>query len=158
MTNDYREKLMAALEFQDYVAYKLYQKGIVINQLCSKRYQNEVGESISGYEIKLDRRFRDTGNLYFEYAEKSNPHNENYVPSGFLRKDNTWLWIIGDYKEVWIIGKRSIQRLYDYCTNERFRQSKGIKFVKQETSMGMCVPIKVINTIAVNYFNFEDDN
>jgi hypothetical protein len=92
------------MEFQDLVAKELYQRGIVIVGYASRRFQNQEGENMLGAEIKRDGRFRETGNLYIEIAEKAHPDNPNYVPSGIHRADNSWLFVIGDEKTIYIFA------------------------------------------------------
>lgn len=142
MTNEYKNNLLDGNEFQDFVTVQLLHCGIVVNQFASKKYQNEYGESLSGIEIKYDKKFRETGNFYFEFQEKSDKRNPYYVESGILRKDNTWLWVIGDYDDLYIIAKESLKRLYRWVRDNRQDASKiGIRFVQTETSRGMLVPV-----------------
>ena len=94
----YSEKLEQGLQFQDAVTQLLYQRGIVVVGFASRKYQNEHGENMLGAEIKRDGNFRDTGNLYIEVAEKAHPSREHYTDSGIFRKDNSWLFCIGDEK------------------------------------------------------------
>jgi hypothetical protein len=113
MTKEYEEKLRAGREYQDYAQISLFKAGILIGVLTSERYQKEYGESIAGIEVKLDRVLEKTGNLYFETHEKSNSSNYNYVESGILRKDNTWIWCIGNYDVMYLIPKISLRRIYE---------------------------------------------
>ena len=96
----YVKKLEEGLEFQDVATTALYQRGIVVVAYSSRRWQNERGENMLGAEIKRDGKFRQTGNLYIETAEKSHPDNPAYVPSGIMRSDNSWLYVIGDEKSA----------------------------------------------------------
>ena len=106
---------------------KLYDIGMVLNCYSSRKYQNEKGESRAGIEIKFDAKRKTTRNLYIEYAEKSHPNNKNYVPSGIERKDNTWLYVIGDYEVIYIIAKNWLQQ---------FKSIKGVKHITTPTSKG----------------------
>lgn len=157
MTEMYRENLRDAQEYQDFVVCALYKRGIVIPQLGSKKYQIRIGESLSGFEIKLDRRFRETGNLYFEYKEKSDPQNEEYVMSGFLRDDNTWMWAIGDYEELWLVPKQMLKRLYDKCIKiSGYAGSHGIRKASTPTSRGMLVPTDLVTEeLCADHITFE---
>lgn len=141
MTDEYSKNLNDGAEFQDYVTHRLLQCGIVVNQYSSKKYQIEHGESASGIEVKYDKLFHDTGNLYIEYQEKSNKDNPEYVNSGILRKDNTWLWVIGDYDDLYLIPKKSLQRVYfDYVAGKASPRF-GIRLVETPTSKGMLLPV-----------------
>jgi hypothetical protein len=112
MTQYYKEKLNQGLFFQDFVLELLYENGLPIISYSSKEYQNTIGENKAGIEIKNDRNFRKTGNLYIEVAEKSNPENINFVPSGIYRNDKSWLYLIGDEEKIFILSKKQLQLLH----------------------------------------------
>lgn len=126
----YAEKLEQGLQFQDFCTRELYQRGIVIIGYASRRFQNAEGENMLGAEIKRDDNFRRTGNLYLEVAEKSNPQNCNYIPSGIMREDNSWLFVIGDERCLWIFSVKYLRLL-----RKRYRQ------VQTPTSIGHLMPI-----------------
>lgn len=113
MTEDYERKKRESEKYQDFVQIELYKVGIPICIIQSKKYQIEYGESIGGWEIKQDCVMARTGNVWIETHEKSNATNKNYVESGILRKDNTWMYCIGDYTRLYIIPKNSLVRLYE---------------------------------------------
>lgn len=108
-TSNYQTLLEEGLKFQDFVTMELMRRG-VLTILCfrSQQYQYRVGESANGVEIKLDKRFRQTGNLYIEIAERTST-DKQFSPSGIHRPDNTWLWVIGDYKTLYIFAKNVLQ-------------------------------------------------
>lgn len=128
----YKEQLNNSLEFQDFVADTLYHNGIIIMNYGSKKYQIEKGENKIGCEIKNDKKFRQTGNLYIELKEKSNPYNMNYIDSGINRSDNTWVYIIGDYNTLYIFGKRML-----YYLSKKYTAIEN----KTKTSIGFLLPI-----------------
>ncbi len=99
-------------EFQDFVCTELAKEGIVLQNLASKRYQLAVGENIQGFEIKLDRRFLETGRLSIETAEKSRASNAGWTQSGIYRNDNTWLYIQGNYLRLYIFAKKLLVGLH----------------------------------------------
>jgi hypothetical protein len=121
----YADHLQVGLEFQDTVTKALYQRGIVVVGYSSRRFQNEEGENMLGAEIKRDGKFRETGNLYFETSEKSHPDNANYIPSGIHRKDNSWLFVIGDEKTIYIFSTKYLQMLESRYKNKISPTSKG---------------------------------
>ena len=106
-----------------------------------------VGENKCGFEIKFDDKTKETGNVYIEVSEKSNPANPEYIASGIYRNDNTWLYIIGNYEKIFIFPKSYLRMLH----------SKGkFKEVQTPTSKGFLIPAKQaeelysIKTIIVN--------
>ena len=110
---DYREaKLKSGLFFQDFVIDQVLNLlSIPIMQYASKEYQISVGESRQGIEIKNDENYAKTGNLYIEVAEKARPRVGDYIPSGIYRRDNSWLYVIGDFNTIFVYGIRLLQIL-----------------------------------------------
>ncbi len=127
----YQDKLTEGLEFQDTVTRALYQQGIVIVGYASYRYQLSEGENMLGAEIKRDGLFRCTGNLYIEVAEKAHPDRQLFVPAGIRRNDNSWLFIIGDEKTIWIFANKYLRFL-----------EKRYKRVEKATSLGFLLPLE----------------
>jgi hypothetical protein len=133
MTPYYQEKLEQGQCYQDYIVDLLYQKGIPIISYNSKKYQNMKGENKAGIEIKNDTKFRESGNLYIEIAEKTNANNSEFIPSGIYRNDNTWLYLMGDERTVFVLSKRQLKILH---------QSGRYKEVVIPTSRGFLLPVK----------------
>jgi len=84
-----------------------------------------------GAEIKRDGKFRETGNLYIETAEKSNPDNPAYAASGIYRQDNSWLFVIGDEKTIYIFSTKYLRLL-----EKRYQRKQ------KPTSIGFLMPIE----------------
>lgn len=146
MTEYYKKKLTEGLYFQDYVVELLYEIGLPIISYSSKEFQQLIGENKAGIEIKYDQKFRNTGNLYIEIAEKSNPNNLNFVPSGIYRNDNTWLYIIGDEKTIFIFSKKLLVQLH---------KTKKYKEVQIETSKGYLLPLQDADKYSAKIINNE---
>jgi hypothetical protein len=109
----YTAKLEGAKLYQDFVVDAAWDLlGLAIVQYSSQAYQNVVGESRTGVEIKHDEIFGKTGNLWIEISEKADPLNQNYVDSGIYRTDNTWLYAIGDYDTVFFFSKTLLRGLH----------------------------------------------
>ena len=157
MTEYYKEKLEAGLQYQDFIADQLRKADtcIILCAYSSRKYQNEKGESASGIEIKHDMRFKETGNLYIEVAEKSRPEMPTYTDSGIRRKDNTWLYLIGDYEQAFLFSKDQLNRLYD---NKSTWLRHGIKERETPTSRGFTIPVKsaLDNGTCIKRYVFAD--
>lgn len=129
MTDYYKEKLEQGLQYQDFIMDLLIKElGITLSNYSSKKYQYNIGENKQGIEIKNDDKFKTTGNIYIETAEKSNADNISYVASGIYRSDNTWLYVIGDYELVYIFSKKYLVKLHE---------AKQFREVTTPTSKGM---------------------
>jgi len=109
-TNYYDIQLNDGQEYQDYVAHRLLSEGLVLVNFSTKRGQMEHGENALGLEIKYDKKFALTGNLWIETEERSTPVRP-YVASGIFRDDNSWLYGLGNYEEFFIFSKRTLRQL-----------------------------------------------
>jgi hypothetical protein len=118
----------AGLRFQDWVGDRLLtDHGLAITFYCSVINQLGVGESRQGIEVKYDRRFRDTGNLFIEIEHRG-------VPSGVYREDNCWLWVQGDYQGAYVFSRKQLQWL------ERLASCKTI--TTETGTTGYLLPLK----------------
>jgi len=128
MNSNYAHLQEKGAEFQDFVVdLFLREMGIALSVYSSRRNQYERGETAQGVEIKYDAQFERTGNLYIEVAEKTDAALPSWTPSGIYRKDNTWLYAIGDYTTVFLFDKKQLQRIH---------AKGGVREVEIPTSRG----------------------
>ena len=137
-TEYYSQKLQQGLEYQDFISDEL---GIPF--YSSKKYQNDKGESKIGIEIKFDDRYAETGNLYIETHEKTDASNNDWVVSGINRKDNTCIYLIGNFQNAFMFSKKTLLKL-----QQLFRS------VETPTSKGYLIPQKDISTYSIKDFTF----
>lgn len=124
----YNDKLKEGEKYQQFIKEQLIKQIYLnIDYYYTKNEQYNIGESKQGFEIKFDNRFKETGNLYIEVSEKTNEKNENYIKSGIMRNDNTWLYMIGNYEKLFIFSKKHLQSLYNdrRCNNVEIKTSRG---------------------------------
>ena len=155
MTEYYKEKLEAGLQYQDYVADQLRKADpcIILGAYSSRKWQNDHGESASGIEIKHDMKLKETGNLYIEVAEKSNSSLKEYTPSGIMRDDNTWLYLIGDYEQAFLFSKHQLKTVY---ANRSQWPARGIRERQTPTSIGFTYPIRsAMQGMCLRRFEFK---
>jgi len=146
----YQQQLEESKEYQDFLTKELSKRGIHIQCFSSKKYQWEIGESLCGTEIKHDKRFSQTGNLFIETHEKANPANPNYVPSG-INRDNILHWIQGDYGIAFMFSKRELAR-YIFSNADRLRFVENI----YKASWGYLLPKFEADNICIAKFRFQD--
>jgi ssDNA-binding Zn-finger/Zn-ribbon topoisomerase 1 len=146
MTQYYKEMMQKGFEFQDFIADKLIEKlGISVTCYSSKQHQEQKGENRQGFEIKFDDKYKTTGNIYIETAEKSNEKNPFFVSSGIYRSDNTWLYLIGNYEEVFIFSKKHLVLMHK---TQKYRN------VETKTSKGFLIPFGVCEQYCLNKLIF----
>ena len=110
---EYEQRLQVGFEYQDFVMEHLYDK-YKFRLLCysSMKYQKKRGESMNGWEIKYDNIMKSTGNLFIETEEKRGYNQEEYVAAGIYKKDNTVVYAIGDYNELYIFNLDVLLKLH----------------------------------------------
>jgi hypothetical protein len=128
----YVANLAEAKDFEDFVFdTMLYEKRLVVGGYKSRHYQTLHGESLTGVEVKLDRRFRETGRLFIETSET---HHESAQakPSGIYHKADPWLIVIGDYSTIWAFATSTLRHINE-CGSCESRATK--------TSSGFLLPL-----------------
>ena len=135
----YNSNLAEAQEFEhfasDAMAHDLCILPVVYN---SKHFQATYGESLTGIEFKLDKKFKDTEHLYNESAESFH-ESCTKKPSGIYHESSPWLFVIGDFHTFWIFATVCLQRQHVYGK---------YRCVETATSEGFLLPVNVANVIA----------
>ena len=130
----YQKQLADGQLYQDFAVDCCWSiLGLAVVQYGSKLYQHQVGESRTGVEIKHDKRYAETGNLYIEVGEKASIRNGEHAASGIERGDNSWLYLIGDYNTIFVFSKRLLQQLHKCGKYEVFE-------ISMKTSRGFLLP------------------
>jgi len=144
----YDQQREESWQYQDFICRELLKEGIVLQNLQSQKWQYK-NENLLGLEIKQDKLSEKTGNLYIETAEKSDPSNAEFVPSGIYRNDGTWLYGIGTYRYFFIFSKKTLK------TVDRQLEGLGFERKYKETSNGFLIPKEKAESLAERYFEFE---
>lgn len=106
------DTLEMGAEYLDSVMETLQRRGIILQPYTSKKKQYSSGESLQGWEVKLDNTSMRTGRLSIEIAEKSRRDIPVWTPSGIYRRDNTWIYIQGNSKSFWWFQKNILIGLH----------------------------------------------
>jgi len=126
MTDIYKERLLQGKEYENFVRKVLKEKmNLSVDVYKNIQDQYNIGESEQGFEIKYDKRYKETNNIYIEVAEKTNKNNLNFIDSGIYRNDNSWILLIGNFDVIYFFGINTLRLLYE---TDRFKK------VKTETS------------------------
>lgn len=129
-TNYYTRKRELGEKYEDFINELFLTEFRIELTFYEDRESQFTGENEQGIEIKFDDRFSETGNLYIEYEERSRVEY-NFSPSGIDKKDNSWLWAIGDYEVVYIFGKSQLLKLKKVCKHVQTDTSKGFLLPKE---------------------------
>jgi hypothetical protein len=109
---DERDTLREGQAYEDFVARLLAPWGITMHHFRDKTRQCAIGENPQGCEIKLDGPCTRTGRLSIELEEKRERAQLAWRPSGILRRDNTWLYVQGNYRIVFVFAKIWLLNFY----------------------------------------------
>lgn len=142
--NYQNEGFEKGLRYQEFVCKML---GLVDYKKEQEQY--DFGETLFGVEIKFDDIMQNTGNLWIETAEKRNSNNDNWIDSGIKRQDNSWLYLIGNYKKAFCFLKNALIEYQAW-------HNKELPIVKNNslTSQGFLLPTLIAKEICVKEFVF----
>lgn len=138
---DYQRELQSGQEFEKFVIKLFADRGVDLH-LFDTVEQQKHGETVEGVEIKLDRKFRKTGNLFIETEERSTSDSAWHA-AGVTKDDNSKVIAIGDKKTIWLLNVRVLRELW---------KSKVYREVTNDTNTGkgFVLPIDVANKVALN--------
>ncbi len=130
----YRDMLEEGINFQDHVKRILFEEYCLSLDFTGQEGQYNIGETLQGFEVKYDMKFKDTGNLWIEVCEKTDPNNEVWVDSGIKRNDNTWIYVIGDYDTLYVFSKKDLLKEMDNhrIIENSMKTSRGYLLKKEE--------------------------
>lgn len=149
----YEQCLHDGLEFQDFAVATVYREwGLPIVTYASKATQCAVGESVTGVEMKLDRKWESSGNLYIETHERSRAEY-GWSLGGILRRDNSWLYLIGNQAGFWLFAKRHLLVAYQQTNSSSQRRYEQVETIppgeSKPTSRGFLLPLRRAETLAI---------
>jgi hypothetical protein len=147
---EFRRDIEEGEEFQDFVKRKLWGAGIAVEFYSSRKFQASDGEGPSGVEVKKDRRFRDTGNLYIETEHCI---RGEWLPSGINRNPAMWLMAIGDEEEFFLIQKTLLQAIEQ---NGRYR-SRETRHTGDVPTRGFLFPVEEMRRLAAKVFKSQPE-
>lgn len=145
-----KECTQKGIEYQDFICEQLHLKGIVLQNMQSRKYQYKR-ENLLGLEIKYDDIMSKTRRVYIETAEKAKPRGGEYVEAGIYRKDESWMYGIGNYEVFYIFDKKGLQRLDKANPAWLFRPNPT------PTSKGFCVPLDKATQMAMKIIHFSNE-
>lgn len=113
-TKPFRERLSEGHEFEDFCVDVLWDNGIPLLLYRSRQRQWKSGESRIGAEVKLDRKWQSTGNLFIECEERRNSDGSSqWRPAGIYEDTKPWLYVIGSEAMIWIHGVTILRLLHE---------------------------------------------
>ena len=106
----YRRDYARGVDYEDWVIVRLRADGYFTKRTTTMAEQRETGDTRCGMEIKFDRLYADTGNLYIETAERPDTRFD-MKDGGIYSPARFWLYLIGDYETIFVFGRKVLQRL-----------------------------------------------
>lgn len=157
----YQERLIPAQRFQDHCAYWIQKTlHITIGNFQSKDYQFKFGENIQGVEIKHDMQFAKTGNLWIEVRHRKNTE-EKYYNGGIMRANNTWLYAIGNYEDLYLFSVKGLRNIlnekqYEIKSNN-LDTSQGFLLSKKDAEYYCAAKIETYDIVKKDDYKINVD-
>jgi len=149
-TKEYHQKIEVGLIYQNLVTLELLAQGFNVNPLYSRAANIAIGESASGLEIKYDRRVHGengkppTHRVYIETGEKKEYEDgtlsTDFIDSGTLSHDNSWLIGVGDTQMIWVFSKKRLRALYNRRDEPGFFKKHDLVYIQKDTMRGFTMP------------------
>jgi hypothetical protein len=111
--NDYyTQQLAIGQAYERYILEQLRAEGRVVESHATAALQLARGDlSVAGQdlEVKFDRLFASTGNLYIETAEKRDASRDYWTPSGVCASSAAIWYGIGDYRDFFLFKRVTLR-------------------------------------------------
>jgi len=131
---DYNANLSEAKLFEDFVHDTLlHHKKIIVGVYRSRQYQVNYGESATGVEVKLDKSFRSTANLFIETEERSSVL-DRWHPAGIYHDSDPWLFAVGDTAGFWLFATKTLRNVKEHGGFKQVHNSS-------DTGIGFLLPV-----------------
>lgn len=99
----YSERLALGKSYEQFVYDVLWSLGWATLPYHDPKLQSMSGENKAGWEIKLDRHFRNTGNFFIETHERHSEMHQHWRPAGVCEGTANHI-IIGDRRGFYILS------------------------------------------------------
>ena len=97
-------------QYEAYVVEQLRAEGVTIARHVGREAQLLLGDTTARMEIKFDRLFSATGNLFIEVAEKRRATDLIWIPSG-INACASFVWYgIGDYQDFFVFSRGALEQ------------------------------------------------
>lgn len=142
-TAKYKECFKKGVLYQDFVMSMLIKhRGYAVTNFSSRWFQVNVGESLQGVETKLCSH---TESLFIETHKKFHPENKDWTPSGINRKNNTKIYVVGNYFLFYLFDVKVLRkRVKESRYLGEFDKNIGKGIFTSDTGKGVYMPISEI--------------
>lgn len=136
----YRADLKDGQDFERFSLAVLRRIGMDLRPAVGLKAQVRHGDTVAGLEIKNDRQYHDTGNLFIETAECPLP-GQPLQPAGIYHPSEPWLYLIGDVENILIFGVKVLRRMH---RSGKFQEL----LIGNRTARGFLVPFATAKDLA----------
>lgn len=147
-------------EYQDFVQ-EVFRMGfaLMFQNHSSEYYQKKYGENKLGLEIKFNKKYSETGNLWIELQAKTDPAQRKYWDEGINRNDNAWLFVTGTYDKVFIFAKRDLKELADTRkTLENGRRTSIGFLIPDAEAVKVALKVLYVGWVEHEIYSIKDEN
>lgn len=146
-----------------YVVTALGAKGIVLGRYDNRDDQWNYGDLYVGeapnkndantnIEVKYDRRYHQTGNLFIETGAKINKSESTFKRGGIMASAN-WRWLLtGDYRDLFMFKRSELKRLYTK------HEHKNVREIPCGTALGFLLRPSQIRQFTIKKWHWPNED
>lgn len=151
--SEYYMRLKEGEEFEKYWCELIKRKlCMTLTRVRSKNHQlRTLCDTQEGFEFKYDRKKALTKNFWIEVGQRPPNTEEEYRPSSLLRKDNSWMYCIGNLDVLYLIPKKTL-------LNEYRNGRREVRENKRKTSKGFLISEKEARLLSALYLTPDLDH
>jgi len=142
--DDYYACLGVAQSFEQFwceiINYKLH-----LNLTRIKAQENQskfLCDTKEGFEFKHNTAIDTYKSVFIEISQKMKREDKDFMHSSISKKDNAWMYCIGDFKRLYLVPKKHLISEYESGGYKIIPNTKG-------TGMGFKIPITRLEEISV---------
>lgn len=141
---DYYPCLEAAQRFEQFwcevINYKLH---LNLTRIKAKENQSKfLCDTKEGFEFKHNTGIEQHDGVFIEISQKMKKTDKDFMNSSISKKDNAWIYCIGDFKRLYLTPKKYLISEYESGCYKIIPNSKG-------TGMGFKLPIERLEEISL---------
>ena len=141
--DDYFECLSTAQSFEQFwceiINYKLH---LSLTRIKAKENQSKfLCDTKEGFEFKHNTAIDTHEGVFIEISQKMKREDKDFMHSSISKKDNAWMYCIGDFKRLYLVPKKHLISEYESAKYKIIPNIKG-------TGMGFKMPLSRLEAIS----------
>lgn len=141
-------------KYESFICERLLDDGINVQPIGSRPVGRKCG-NLLGIDIIYDARMEQRGGVYIETHFMEVPPLPFLFRSTLLRDNGAWLYGIGNHKNFFIFGKKSLRRVISAMENH-FNPEDNVELIRTAASRGFVIPFAFAERVSLKMLQFKD--